>query len=112
MVSMLAEYCLELSLVEVAMNKWRPDLIACAAIYVGKRILKDPSPWSTLLIEQTGYNDSDIRNCARELCIILNTAHQKKYYSAAYKKFSSPKYQSVAKICADLADSTRNRVRT
>lgn len=108
---MLAQYTLELSLVEVAMNRWRPDLLACAAVFVGKKILKEVNPWSALLTQQTGFRDSEIRNCARELCIILNTAHTKKYYSAVYKKFSSQKFLSVAKICEDLAVNARNRVR-
>jgi hypothetical protein len=38
---MLSQYILELSLIEVAINRWRPDLLACAAIYVSKKILKE-----------------------------------------------------------------------
>lgn len=108
---MLSQYTLELSLVEVAMNRWRPDLLACAAVYVGKKVLKETNAWSALLTQQTGFRESELRNCARELCIIINTAHSKKYYAAVFKKYSSPKYLSVAKICEDLAQSARNRLR-
>ena len=93
------------------MNRWRPDLLACAAIYVGKKIIKEPNSWSPLLAQQTGYRDSDIRSCARELCIMLNTAHTKKYYSAVFKKFSSEKNLFVAKICEDLSESARSKTR-
>lgn len=48
---MLAQYTLELSLVEVAMNRWRPDLLAGAAVFVGKKILKEANPWSALLTQ-------------------------------------------------------------
>jgi hypothetical protein len=35
----LSSYMLELSLVEVRMNKWNQSLLACAAIFVSKKIL-------------------------------------------------------------------------
>lgn len=37
---MVAQYTLELSLIEIAMNRWRPDQLACSAIYIAKKILK------------------------------------------------------------------------
>ena len=35
----LSRYMLELSLIEVQMNKWSPSLLACSALYVSKKIL-------------------------------------------------------------------------
>jgi hypothetical protein len=35
----LAKYMLELSLVEVRMNKWNASLLACASIFVSKKIM-------------------------------------------------------------------------
>ena len=63
---MVAQYTLELSLVEVAMNRWRPDVLACSAIYIGNKILKQSDPWLPLLVAQAGLSPSEIRNCARE----------------------------------------------
>jgi hypothetical protein len=36
----LSKYMLELSLVEVQMNRWSPSLLACSTIYVSKKILQ------------------------------------------------------------------------
>jgi hypothetical protein len=47
----LASYMLELSLVEVRMNKWNQSLLACAAIFVSKKILVQGRPWSTFMSE-------------------------------------------------------------
>ena len=85
----LSLYNLELSLVEVTMNRYRPDLLACASIYVAKKIIQEKQPWSPLMSQQTGFRESEVRNCAREMCLILNTAHIKKYYGALFKKYSS-----------------------
>lgn len=63
---MVAQYTLELSLIELAMNRWRPDLLACSAIYIGKKILKQGDPWLPVLVGQAGLSHSEIRNCARE----------------------------------------------
>ena len=45
----LSTYMLELSLVEITMNKWNPSLLACAAIYVAKKIKEVSRPWSSFL---------------------------------------------------------------
>ena len=45
----LSLYNLELSLVEVTMNRYRPDILACASIYVAKKIIQEKHPWSTLM---------------------------------------------------------------
>lgn len=49
----LAKYMLELSLVEVKMNKWNQSLLASASIFVSKKILEQGRPWSSFLSEQT-----------------------------------------------------------
>lgn len=48
----LSKYMLELSLVEVRMNRWNQSLLACAAIFVAKKIqYHGVKPWSTYLSE-------------------------------------------------------------
>ena len=45
-VFILASYLCELSLLDVKMNKWYPSRIACSALYLSKKMLKLPQPWS------------------------------------------------------------------
>jgi hypothetical protein len=47
----LARYMLELSLVEVSMNKWNPSLLVCSAIFVSKKILERRMPWSRFMTQ-------------------------------------------------------------
>lgn len=71
----LSKYMLELSLVEVAMNKWPPSLLACSAIYMSKKILQRPQPWSSFLTIQTQKSEAEVHICAKDLFMILNVAH-------------------------------------
>ncbi len=80
------------------MLRWKPSQIACSAIYIAKKVLKRSHAWSEFMCEQTGYDEKAIRECAKELCIILNYARTKPNYQAVYKKFSLVKYMEVAKI--------------
>lgn len=48
----VAQYAIELSLVEVSMNRYMPDTIACAAIYVSRKLTaRMEMPWSTFMIQ-------------------------------------------------------------
>lgn len=72
----LAQYLLELALLDSKMNQYKPSLLASTAIYVAFRVLlQDPSNrrnrsqqqsvWTRDLIEQTGYENSDLQSCAK-----------------------------------------------
>ena len=47
----MSKYILELSLVEVRLNKWNQSLIASAAIFVSKKIIlvQEGRPWSNFM---------------------------------------------------------------
>lgn len=88
MVFSLAQYCVELSLIEVTMNKYPADLLACSAIYVGKKMMQQRQPaWSTLMSQYTGHCEANLKPCVRDICLLLKNAHVKTYYQALYKKF-------------------------
>jgi hypothetical protein len=48
--------------------------------------------------EQTNYDEKTVRECAKDICVILNSAHTKSEYSSLYKKFSLSKFMEVSKI--------------
>lgn len=101
----LSSYMMELSLVEVNMNQWSPSLLACAAIYVAKKIKEIPRPWNSFMAQQTLQNEKDVHKCAKELCYIINNAHTKRYYQAIFKKYSKYKYHEVAQLCKSLSET-------
>ena len=80
------------------MQKWAPSLVASSAIYVARKIMKRPNAWSQLMTEQTTFDERMVRDCAKDLCFILNQAPQKTDYASIIKKFSLAKFMEVAKI--------------
>lgn len=71
-VFIFACYLMELSLVDIKMNKWLPSRIAASAIYLSKKILKRDDPWCRVLAFYTGLTLTQVKCSARDLCIILN----------------------------------------
>ena len=70
----LAQYLLELSLLDSKMNQYKPSLLASTAIYVALRVqLSDQksrwtsqqSIWTRDLIDNTGYTNTDMKHCAK-----------------------------------------------
>jgi len=95
----LARYLLELATVEYKMVKYLPSNIACSAIYLVNKIHKREG-WSDLMIKHAKYSETQIRPCAKDLCILLQNA-SKSNLQAVKRKFSSTKYLEVAKIQLD-----------
>jgi len=95
-----ARYLIELALVDVKMNKWSPSRVASAGIFLAKKILKRSNPWCRTLTRNTNYREREVRECARDLCIILNVAtrHKNKHYESLFKKFSTSRFYRVAEI--------------
>ena len=70
----LAQYLLELALLDSKMNQYKPSLLASTALYVAMRVQLpkqshrfsiQQSVWSRDMIENTGYTNTDMQSCAR-----------------------------------------------
>lgn len=92
----LARYMLELALVEFKMMKYLPSNLACSAIYLVNKLEKREG-WPEIMTKHTKYNETQLRACARDLCLLLQNAG-KSNLQAVKRKFSSSKYLEVAKI--------------
>lgn len=93
---LFSKYLCELTLLETKMLKWQPSLIANAAVFLAKKILRRPEPWCLAFKECSGYSERQVRDCAREICISLNT--KKHNYESLYKKYATSKFGRVALI--------------
>lgn len=82
----MARYLLELSLVEYRMLKHSPSLLAASALYLSQKIVKRTDPWSKTLVLASQYKESQIRPCAKDLCILLQGV-EKCLLKAVQKKF-------------------------
>jgi cyclin B len=94
---LLSQYLCELSLVEYKMLRYPPSLIAASSIYLTLKIGRRDIVWPAVLIEHSRYKDIALRQCAKDLCILLQGV-EKCTLQAVRKKFSLPKYGEVAKI--------------
>jgi hypothetical protein len=94
----LSRYLNELSLVEYRMLKHHPSMLASAALFLSMKILKkEHSQWTDKLRVATQFSEQQIRQCAKDLCILLQNI-EKCSLKAVKKKFSLSKFCEVSKI--------------
>lgn len=93
---MMARYLLEISLVECKMLKYSPSNLASSAVYLVNKLRKREA-WNDVMVRNTRYQESQIRQCAKDLCLLMQNI-EKSNLQAIRKKFSAPKYFEVAKI--------------
>lgn len=94
----LAQYVLELCLLDTRFLDYKPSLLASAAIYLINKIRKRSEAWPDLLIAATNYEEKELRNCARELCQLLEKAEDLPNTKSLKKKFSTAQYNEVTRI--------------
>jgi len=94
-----AKYLLELFLIDYRMIKYPPSWIAASTIYITMKVKKFNIIDGTRSIDMpkiTGYTDEKIKECAKDICIVLDNS-ERSSLQAVRNKFSSPKFLEVAK---------------
>ncbi|KAJ4874303.1 Cyclin-A1-2 [Raphanus sativus] len=93
----LASYLSELSLLDYAMLRYAPSLVAASAVFLARYILH-PSrkPWSSTLEHYTSYKAKHLEACVTNL---LQLCHESPSADvvAVRKKYSQDKYKFAAK---------------
>ena len=92
---MFSRYLIELFLIEYKMIKYKPSLIASAVLYITFKVTKCSE--SQKVCKITNYTEENLKNCARDICLILNNS-EKNSLQGVRKKFSSEKFLEVAKL--------------
>jgi cyclin B len=95
----LCQYLLELSLLQYRSIQYLPSHLAAAALFLANKIMKVSPAWSQKLQEETSYQESQIKSCAKEMCTQLQAA-EKASLQAVRKKFSQSQFHRVAKMVA------------
>ena len=100
-----ASFLLELSIVEYRMLKHKASMIAASVLYVASKLLHKEN-YSTneniefcieRLCDFSGFSEEEIKDCAKDVCLIFDGL-EKSSQQAIKKKYSTEKYQEVAKI--------------
>ncbi|WZZ07184.1 hypothetical protein YC2023_093105 [Brassica napus] len=93
----LASYFSELSLLDYAMLRYAPSLVAASAVFLAQYILHPSTkPWSSTLEHYTSYRAKHLEACVKNL---LQLCHESPSADvvAVRKKYSQDKYKFAAK---------------
>lgn len=93
----LTMYLLELTLVDYRMVKYSPSMLAAASVLLSNKLLHKRPSWSPALERQTKFTESILKDCAKEMCSLLEGAEQNTL-QAVRKKYSQLKHHAVAKL--------------
>jgi hypothetical protein len=95
----LAQYLIELSLLEYKMLVYSASLKAASALYVSRKFFKidGPNSWTNSLLFHTNYKERELINCTKDMCAILELV-PKISLKNCYKKFSSTKFLEISKL--------------
>ena len=108
----LAQYCLELAMADYHLwTTHSASQLAAATLFLSSKLLRKSPAWPQALLEMSGYTEQQLKSIAKEICITLQATNEaatatsetaSKTTSTATraikKKFSQPKYHSVAKL--------------
>ena len=67
----LAQYTLELALMDHHFLKYKGSMLAASSIYLINKIKRNDVAWSDALMAASGYSESELRVCAKELCHLM-----------------------------------------
>ena len=96
-VESMAEYLIELSLIDCKMRTYKPSMVAAAALYISNRVLNKDKCWNPKMSKKTQYTDFNLKMAVKDLMILMQLA-EKSTLKATRTKFSLPKYGEVAKL--------------
>lgn len=68
----LAQYLIEITLIEQRMLVYPPSLIAASALNLAIKILhRELGKWTLSLEQYTGYSERELRSCFRDMCTLF-----------------------------------------
>jgi len=93
----LAQYLLELAIVDYKMLKYSPSHLAAAAILLSNKLLRRQPSWTPACARQTNMAERSLKECAREMCKLLEDVESSPL-QAVRKKFAQQKHHAVSKL--------------
>ena len=95
----LAQFVLEISLLEIKSLNYPPSLLASSSLYISRKLVQcSDELWTEDLEFYTGYSVDDMEDCIVLLYRIL-TCVPNVSLAASRKKYSDKKYLGVSKEC-------------
>ena len=94
----LAQYIIELSLIDSSFLTYQPSLLGCAAFYLVNKVRKIADPWPLKVVDLTGYNERDLQHCAKNLLGAYENATSVDSTEMIRKKFAQNTFSEVAHL--------------
>ena len=103
----LANFFCELTLTEFKMNKWLPSRIASSALYLACKMLRPKEHiWSKAMREVSKLSVADVKESARDICLLINKSQSCSILKPITTKYSAPKYLNVTRVLARFASDS------
>jgi cyclin B len=99
-VQRLTQYYAETMLQEYSMLRYKPSVVAAAAVAMARKTVGKTS-WNPTLEKYSGYTEADIAPCLTDMMVLIkpeNGSGRKSNLQAVKKKFSSTRCGEVAKM--------------
>jgi len=93
----LAQYLLELTLVDYKMIRYAPSHLAAAAVLLSNKLLQRQPRWTPAAVQHTRLTEPMLTDCGNEICGLLEHAESSPL-QAVRKKFSQTKHHAVARM--------------
>eukprot|EP01112_Ceratiomyxa_fruticulosa_P017809 TRINITY_DN5619_c0_g2_i2.p1 TRINITY_DN5619_c0_g2~~TRINITY_DN5619_c0_g2_i2.p1 ORF type:complete len:444 (+),score=85.70 TRINITY_DN5619_c0_g2_i2:342-1673(+) len=93
----LSKYLSELAQPEYTMLKFKPSMIAAAAVYLTRKMTASVPIWTATLVKYTEYEEKDIMQCVKELNELVRRAQAKSLsFKATFEKYKEMKTYTVS----------------
>lgn len=93
----LAQFILELSMIDLNIMKYSQSTRACTALYMARKLLKYETVWIPVLKLQSGYTDKDLKPCLKETVSLLQIILKNKD-NPIIDKFKTHEYSRIAAL--------------
>jgi len=100
---MMGKYLMESFLLDIKNIKYKSSIIACACCYIVMKFFKisnykdsyDKKFYSLEINEKSKFNENDIKDCAKDICLLIDSIHKNKFFGCQ-KKFSDDNHEKVS----------------
>jgi len=96
-VEYMAQYLIELSLIDCRLRKYKPSVISAGALYIANRMMNKDKCWNPKMAKRTKLTDFDLKPVVKDLMILMQLA-EKSSLKATKAKFATPKYGEISKL--------------
>ena len=102
---LMGKYLMESFLIDLKYIKYKPSIISSACVYIVMKFFKmknyqesyNNKFYSLITDENAKYSEYDIKDCAKDICLLVDNINKTKFLSCQ-KKYAKPELEKVSMI--------------